>query len=184
MDVIRLALFNGSRAKDGDEPSLELCMVIWNFSSKCGWTSSDPKSINSSCHIFVLILAGTRASTGKFTEVKTSFGFAAPDNIPPSPAKVEPTARTASSTTGTSTGPLPEFDVPFSWVTLVGMECWDPAVAIRGCNCLVTSAVTRATSWSKNAGETFPSAPSLPEPGGTTGGTTAPLPEGPCSALS
>lgn len=64
-----------SNANEGDEPSLEFWMVIWYLSGNVGCKSKDPKSMNSSCQIVVLILAKTRASTGKFTDVNTTVGL-------------------------------------------------------------------------------------------------------------
>lgn len=100
MVVTRFALFSGSNANEGDEPSLEFWMVIWYLSGNVGFKSKDPKSMNSSCQI-VLILAKTRASTGKFTDVNTTVG-----RSPYSPAKDDCKEQMPSGTMGTSSASL------------------------------------------------------------------------------
>ena len=78
IDVIRLALFTGSRANDGEEPSWKGWSVIRNLSSKAGLTRREPKSTNSFWMILLRILAVTRASIGRFTDMKTSLGRCVP----------------------------------------------------------------------------------------------------------
>ena len=103
IDVIRLALFTGSRANDGEEPSWEGWSVIRNLSSKAGWTRREPKSTNSFWMILLRIFGGIRASIGRVTDKKTSFAHCVPGSKFCSTDREARTDWTPSWTAGTST---------------------------------------------------------------------------------
>ena len=86
IDTIFFGLVTGSRAKEGAQPSVGL-MVSWYLPSANWLAKSKPKSINLLFQIFVLIFKGTRASTGKLTDVNMSLSWNAPLRDPHLPVK-------------------------------------------------------------------------------------------------